>query len=172
MSPKKATEKALEKASNSSTTSLEAEAIAALVAAFQAALPEANQPNSPMQVNVTPTRFKSAGLGQEITWIDEPPGYVQALQIEAMAIVLLTAKTREELLQRSAQIPQILLGTQRVQLRQQGVLSIAPQANNFTLPPAQELEQTLCFQVVFEFLKQATPSEGMIQTISVTTHLG
>lgn len=154
MSPLKSSPKA-SPTSEPSPPSLEENAIAQLTQTFTTALDGIS-----VRLNLLPTRTQPIGIGP---YLGHTPAtathsaqYIAGLRFNA--IVTLTVAT-EDLL---PQVPQRLL-TQRTNLRLAGLLSWQ------LSDPLSTSSTTLIYQVLYEFIAQTSPTEGIIREIVINS---
>ncbi|MBW4443413.1 MAG: hypothetical protein KME10_19710 [Plectolyngbya sp. WJT66-NPBG17] len=132
--------------------SLETNAIAQLTQALTSVME-----GLPIRITLLPTDIKPLGIGQYLSIRPATPTqsaqYVQGIRLSAIATFSSTTPTNET---PSTQIAQRLL-IQRANLRSQGILS------------AQPSEFANTYQILYEFIGQIAPTEGIIQSIVIDT---
>lgn len=136
--------------------------------------PEALRP----AVAIQPTRISPSGLGGFVAMNEDPEGEILGRRITAGGVVTVRAETVAELHAAVAEVSEALLGVDRRQRTEQGILDVSltelgpprpPQGEGESRTPA---EQDVRFRIEYEFLKPPAEAGDVIREIPLDVDLG
>ncbi len=159
--------------SQEALTSLRA-AVDALLPELPAETPEALRPS----VAIQPMRISPSGLGGFVALNEDPQGEILGRRITATVVVTVRAETVAELHAAVAEVTEALLGAERGELTEQGILDVSLSELGTPRPPQGEgesrtpAEQDVRFRIQYEFLKRPVEAGDVIREIPIDAGLG
>jgi len=147
------------------------EAIDALNSFIDSLIPATTLPGQEFDLLVLPTEVLPTGIGQAVGMHDDPYGEIIARRLSAEAQIAITSR-EDQNTQSVSSVTQALLNQDRTTLRENGVFRISfSELSDPVLTPGQgnnvNSTRTASFDVLYEFLKIPTESEGVITEIDV-----
>lgn len=149
-------------------------AIDALLPDLPEETPEALRP----AIAIQPMRISPSGLGGFVAMNEDPEGEILGRRITAAVIVTVRAATVADLHATAAEVSQAVLGAERGELNEQGILDVSLTELGLPRPPRDEgesrtpAEQDVRFRIEYEFLKRPAEAGDVIREIPLDVDLG
>lgn len=149
---------------------LTSEAVQGLATALDALLPAALRSS----LLILPIRSMPTGLGGFVGLNDAPVGEIVGRRLLVRLLITLQAADASQLGSAVTSALGTVLGLDRTTLLSQGILRLTFDSlgSEASLTGSSDVRRELSFNVVYEYLKKPTASEGIIETIPITMALG
>lgn len=150
-------------------SAIDSEAIEGLGAAVDALLAGVATPSVQLSALVAPSQITPVGIGGLAGINEDPRGEILGRRLEAKAMVTARAADFDALNDAVAAVTRTFMGAERAALLEQGILrltlddagTLSASVNGATT----EIERTLSFEVLYEFLKIPEHAENVIREV-------